>query len=135
MDHVSSSLFRPPGSDDLRAPLCPECNGRTSKRKLPIATGYHVCWQCDSCGYRPVRDWKGRSWLPQQGLNIADIPEVENPNLANCGHCGELKTYHDHHYSPREYFGEDCEKWPIGPLCGKCHQLWHDTVRAGRSPG
>ena len=128
MEHISYSLFKDPGPDDTRAPLCPECNGRTVKRKLPLAIGFHVCWQCQVCGFRPVRNWKGWSWLPQQGLELDEIPTVDNPAVANCGHCGESGPYHDHHYGPREHFGEDCKNWPIGPLCGKCHIIWHDTI-------
>lgn len=29
------------------------------------------------------------------------------------------------HYAPRALFGEDADRWPIGPLCRMHHQTWH----------
>lgn len=30
-----------------------------------------------------------------------------------------------HHWAPREWFADECEKWPTGYLCPPCHRYWH----------
>ena len=63
---------------------------------------------------------------------VGDFDQLEvgkdNLDTTPCEHCGNTEGVEYHHYAPKELFGNDCNNWPIGPLCITCHVLWHQTM-------
>jgi hypothetical protein len=47
--------------------------------------------------------------------------------LGICSVCSSVCEVQRHHFSPKALF-EDADRWPVAPLCRKCHKRWHDLV-------
>ena len=93
---------------------------------------------CDQCQRWVTREsgfdrmWLGRDHPALVGKNVAALPEIGERLWQRCqGPCGELAHCELHHTAPRQFFGDDCDRWPLVWLCRPCHDRWHTLVTPG----
>lgn len=108
---------------------CIHCGGKVEPRKTIMANGeVAVSLFCPACNLRATKDpWISKA---EYAAEIDDMP-IENDYRGSelCGYdeC-ENPAVEKHHYAPRQKFGDDCDNWPIGPLCRIHHRTWHATM-------
>lgn len=49
-----------------------------------------------------------------------------------CARCESTNGVEWHHWAPRHLF-DDYHRWPLSPLCRKCHEEWHRVVTPNMS--
>lgn len=83
---------------------------------------------CKQCGYKTCV-YVPKNIVETHAISVGVQLSYETPKDARtCDVCGEVGA-EEHHWAPRYLFGDDCEKWPKGFLCQKCHSLWHKVMR------
>lgn len=109
---------------------CIHCGGRVEPRKTIMANGeLAISLFCPTCNLRATKG----PWISKAEYTQNEIGEmlIENDyrGTERCGYRGcDNTAVEQHHYAPRAMFGDDCENWPIGPLCRIHHQTWHAIV-------
>jgi len=58
---------------------------------------------------------------------IDELPKIIPDEPVFCEHCGEQGA-ENHHWSPRQVFGDEADEWPQSPLCVSCHNRWHRMI-------
>jgi hypothetical protein len=108
-----------------------ECtHDRAEAAKLRAANGGWRCgFYCWDCGQWILKyaDQAG-VWLPNELFDVDVLPVVEYAQQRICEHCKQLEFCEEHHYAPKEFFGDDADNWPTGWLCVECHERWHERI-------
>jgi len=100
---------------------------KTSNEQYQIKT---FCLHCRDClGHVLPKKWFTKKQLAELRLERTNNPDN---SLDECECCHGLAFCEWHHWAPREFFGEDCERWPTSVLCQECHVLWHRTMNQTR---
>lgn len=93
---------------------------------------------CDTCLSWVTQQvaWHPGHWLPStheklKGVDVSALPIRPVAWYRSCERCHEWTVCEVHHVAPRQYFGDECEKWPILYLCRPCHEAWHTIVTPG----
>lgn len=106
---------------------CIHCGNEAEVKKTIRSNGSTgIAAHCPNCNRRATAE----PWLPNTRFTadeIAAMPvEADYRGAAVCQYRGCNATAVEwNHYAPRALFGEDCENWPIGPLCVAHHRTWH----------
>lgn len=111
---------------------CKFCNRTGSARLVRKINSFGsslVYWECTLCNENAMGS---AHWLPHDpirkyGINIDEIPIVEDYRVQTCSVCGTLGAQL-HHWAPRYLFGDEADKWPLTYLCVPCHIRWHNLV-------
>jgi hypothetical protein len=110
------------------APKCKYCGGLSVFSRAGGTSGFKVTAWCCAC-QRPAMPnriwWPKAGWTPEQ---IACMPWVEGSAKATCPVCKRVAALEQHHLSPREIFGDECDAWPTVDVCRRCHERWHDLM-------
>ena len=132
-------------------PKCPTCGDQNALFgdeqsavefvKDSLARGFHIlawCRRCQRIVRTPVRGADGpKQYVPgfyfTQGEKDAMRVLPRDDAKRQCPVCGEARALENHHLAPREFFGDECERWPQVEICGECHERWHRLM--GRDIG
>lgn len=118
---------------------CPRDEGhKTYRAKQYTASGalqvFDWCTVCERIIHHAEK-----LWIPHtQAGDIENLPILNDyrPQNPPCVVCGGSGT-EEHHWAPRNIFGEDANMWPMSYLCRMHHTEWHDRMdgykRYGRS--
>jgi hypothetical protein len=81
--------------------------------------------RCMACGTMssnlPINQW--RAW----GITDVAFTDIREPGtydpcvVTGCQQPGR----EEHHFAPRNTFGDEADHWPTGALCRKHHHEWH----------
>ena len=70
--------------------------------------------------------WVSQAWLDKHGHVRDDLPLVrDDRKLRRCYCCTQYRPCELHHCAPKEYFGDEAERWPIVWACAECHDRYH----------
>lgn len=61
---------------------------------------------------------------------VLDVCVKDAVSDTPCARCGGTGGTQEHHWAPWALFA-DAAQWPTAELCIRCHNLWHNTLRAG----
>jgi hypothetical protein len=93
---------------------------------------------CDECARWVTKEvlWHSGLWLPADheklhGISVTEIPTRPHAIFRLCERCRKWGACEVHHLAPRQFFGDDCEAWPVAYLCRGCHDEWHTRVTPG----
>ena len=115
---------------NIRPPFC-ECGELSRAGQIQGSNGVwlwgYFCWSC-----LKFLEYKGCMFQTHIDVDLDVVDVISWPEKHVCGWCKEEKFCEKHHYWPREFFGDDAEKGPVGWLCMECHDLWHRKL-TGRS--
>lgn len=130
-----------PGNTTLiRQRQCHRCKRVTQQEvmKRINANGSEAFgWWCFSCEFFPKwqpttdgRQWVSKDELINAGADLEAIPVVDMVTSERCSvrGCGS-RCAENHHWAPKEHFGDEAERWPQDPLCVAHHQEWHRRMR------
>lgn len=101
-----------------------------------VSGAYHVARVCTRCRERLAPGWVGKAELIKCGIDPDALPIVEDYRTlapaCEVRDCDEVGS-EDHHWAPRKYWGDECEKWPRSNLCRKHHMEWHSMLTKNRT--
>lgn len=112
----------------LEQRICHTCADplvRAKSKRGKAAT--QVCWWCVRCEVR-WGPWEAPGYILLDRL----IDVTPNGSRKRCVRCDELGFLEEHHWAPREIFGEEADLFPTDLLCQKCHAHWHAKVNEPR---
>lgn len=114
---------------------CLQCKCTVSARlhrKIFRNLSEHFVYFCPYCNREVVIG--GQRYIPHAAVTnrlteneIKNLPIINPENVPVCSHCGSLGG-DNHHWAPKEIFGNDAGNWPQSCLCVKCHILWHNLI-------
>ena len=118
-------------------PKCAHCgDGNVKLRRVIACNGVaQVRWHCLDCNrcaelpFRSIPYSEAQQIMEKHGKCLNDIPKVQPHATIPCMICGEPAEMH--HWAPvalQKHFGDDWRDWPVGELCQRHHNLWHQIV-------
>lgn len=121
MHHLSARKYSPKHWHRVAALTC-ECGSKDfaiGKYIGPSGQIKHP-WHCTVCNkrtniYEPKHD------------HLIFTAVFDETEINQCEVCGKNGAEW-HHWAPRAFFGDECERWPQGLLCQYCHSKWHQIV-------
>jgi hypothetical protein len=104
--------------------------GRTAIRKFIKSNGainYELVCTVNGCRFKssPIPSVSAE----HLGEKLPMLEERYNHSGHACCYDGcESTAIEWHHFAPRNTFGMEADRFPVGPLCRDHHQHWHRTM-------
>lgn len=119
----------------IREGFCKQCKASTrAKLHLRIlCSGAEVfSWVCSTC--EAFAPFGGDIFIDSDKVfekltktQIQELPVMMIPSYGRCARCGNRGT-EEHHWAPKEIFGDKADSWPTDRLCLPCHIEWHEKM-------